>query len=111
MRSSKAVSVPLSASQHSPPSTSAVSTRVSAASSARVPTASMACVPLISEIVSLASSTSGLICARFSASALGTRTALLVEALALADQSQRQMRQRSQIAARTYAALRRHNRA
>ena len=36
----------------------------------------MACVPLIREIVSLASSTSGLICARFSASALGIRDPL-----------------------------------
>ena len=43
---------------------------VSAASSIRAPIASMAWVPLISDTASLASSTSGLICARFKASAL-----------------------------------------
>ena len=70
----------------------------------------MACVPLISEMVSLDSSTSGLICARFNASGAGNPHAFLVETFAFADQSQRQMRQRSQIAARAHAALRRHHR-
>ncbi len=40
----------------------------------------------------------------------GNAHAFLVEALAFADQRQRQMRQRSQIAARAHASLRRHNR-
>ena len=41
-----------------------------------VPTASMACVPLMSDTASFASSTSGLICARFNASALAMRAPL-----------------------------------
>ena len=110
MRSSKATSVPRNASSESAPITSAVSTRVSAASSARIPTASIACVPLISETASLASSTSGLIWARRIASAAGTRIAFLVKTFAFADQRQRQVRQGSQIAAGSHAALRRHHR-
>src|SRR6185437_10618953 len=50
MRSSKATSVPRSASSVMAPSTSAVAARFSADSKARLPTASMACVPVMSEM-------------------------------------------------------------
>ena len=73
IRSSKATSVPRKASSARAPITSAVSASVSAASSARTPTASIPCVPLMSETASLASSTSGLICARRMASPAGIR--------------------------------------
>jgi hypothetical protein len=57
---------------------------------------------------SLASSTSGLICAFFSASALGMRAPAASKHSPSPIRRQRQMRQRSQIAARAHAALRRH---
>ena len=66
-------SVPLRASTARAPSTSAVSARTSACRVARSPTASIAWVPLMSEMVSLASSTRGLMSACFRASAAGMR--------------------------------------
>src|ERR1019366_1082308 len=73
MRSSKATLVPLRASHAIAPITSAVSTSVSAASCIKVPMASIAWVPLMSDTASFASSTSGLIWARFNAGALAMR--------------------------------------
>ena len=73
------------------------------------PIASIACVPLISEMASLASSTSGLICALLQRLRAGNARASR-RAFAFADQHQRQMRQRRQIAACAHAALRRHQR-
>ncbi len=57
-------------------------------------------------MASFASSTSGLIWACAQCFAARDAIALVIETFAFADQSQRQMRQRSQIAARANAALR-----
>ena len=88
--------------------TSAVSARLRTCSVASSPTASMACVPLMSEIASLASSTSGLMSACFSALA-AEHARTVIDRFALADQHQSQVSQRSQIAAGAHASLRRND--
>ena len=109
IRWSKARGVPRSASSVRAQTTSAVSASISAAASSRQPIASMACVPLISEMPSLGCSSSGSMPAR--AQRLAARHARAAELrLAFADQHQRHVRQRREVARRAHAALRRHHR-
>ena len=108
-RASNARTVPLSASSDSAPAMSAIRQVISASSTARPPTAVMCWVPLRSVRPSLASSTSGSIPARRSASRAGIDLAAEL-GLALADHAEREVGERREVAGGADAAARRDHR-
>ena len=108
MRGSKARGVPRSPSMVMAQIRSADSASVSASRSCRPPTESMACVPLTSEMPSLDASTMGWIPARRRASAPGSAGAVEL-GFAFADEHQRDVGERREIATGADAALRRND--
>ena len=107
MRGSNGPSLPRAASTVSAPTTSAASSTGSNDSSACSASAVETCVPLISARPSLAASFSGAMPASRSACAAG-RALAVDQHLAFADQRQRHVRERRQVARRADRALRRH---
>ena len=108
--SSKAAPVPSIASRLMAPMTSAVSASRSASWWARQPMPAMSCVPLRSASPSLAPSVERRQAGARQRLAAGTGPGAVDGRLALADEHERDVRQRRQVARRAEAAARRHDR-
>ncbi len=109
MRSSKATGVPRSASSDIAPATWAIRQRRRASSSASAAIDVCACVPLMSVSPSLLASVSG---SSPAVRSIRRRGSVLLAApkRSLADQREREMRQRREVSARAHAALLRNRR-